>query len=106
MSLITVIASQGQYNIDSPRALCIMNLLSVKRISSMRRSRDRNIDHIIPSPCRKVCQLADDQPICKGCFRHQDEIRDWIIMDRQTKIDTLKQALARKQDIRNLAHNK
>jgi predicted Fe-S protein YdhL (DUF1289 family) len=65
----------------------------------MRRRSRRNIDDTIPSPCRKVCQLANDQPICQGCFRHQDEIRDWLIMDRQAKIDTLKQALARKQSM-------
>ncbi len=65
----------------------------------MRRGSHRNIDNTIPSPCRKVCQLANDQPICQGCFRHQDEIRDWLIMDRQAKINTLKQALARKQSM-------
>jgi len=33
----------------------------------------------IPSPCIKVCRIADDG-FCVGCKRTLDEVRDWMIM--------------------------
>ena len=37
------------------------------------------------SPCIKVCTLEDN--ICIGCYRTQDEIREWMIYtDEQKKI--------------------
>ena len=39
----------------------------------------------VGSPCIKVCTLEDD--MCIGCFRTQDEIREWMIYtDEQKKI--------------------
>jgi len=48
-----------------------------------RRPRPRP-DNTVPSPCNGVCTL-DEQSICLGCQRSQDEIRDWVIMDRDAK---------------------
>ena len=39
----------------------------------------------VGSPCVKVCTLEGD--MCIGCFRTQDEIREWMIYtDEQKKI--------------------
>lgn len=45
-------------------------------------------DNTVPSPCNGICTL-DEQSICVGCQRSQDEIRDWMIMDADQKIATL-----------------
>ena len=51
----------------------------------------RNIDHSIPSPCIRVCQFSQDDLVCKGCYRSQDEVRNWMIMNSQEKLDCLAQ---------------
>lgn len=45
-------------------------------------------DTTVPSPCTGVCTL-NAQHICVGCLRSQDEIRDWMIMSREEKLETL-----------------
>lgn len=39
------------------------------------------------SPCIGVCRLRDDD-VCRGCFRHIDEIRGWGLLstEEQRKI--------------------
>ena len=54
----------------------------------------RQFDNSVPSPCISVCTL-DKHGICEGCYRHQDEIRDWMIMSRQEKLECLKRTEAR-----------
>lgn len=51
-------------------------------------------DNTIPSPCNGVCTL-DEAQICLGCRRSQDEIRDWMIMDREQKLETLERVAKR-----------
>ncbi len=52
-------------------------------------------DNTVPSPCLAVCQL-DDSAVCVGCFRSQDEIRDWIIATRDDKLAILERVAERR----------
>jgi len=42
----------------------------------------------VESPCIQVCTL-DDNMVCIGCYRTQDEIRDWIIATDERKLEIL-----------------
>ena len=56
-------------------------------LSERRRARVARVRSIssVPSPCIKVCKLENGY--CVGCFRTQDEIRDWTILtDQERKI--------------------
>ena len=55
----------------------------------------RNIDHSIPSPRIKVCQFKKDELVCKGCYRSQDEVRNWMIMTKEDKEASLAQVKIR-----------
>jgi len=55
------------------------------------------LDHTVPSPCLSVCRF-DGEPFCVGCFRNVDEIRDWMIMDRDQKLAVLEKLAQRKAD--------
>lgn len=67
-------------NIDRPG--------SRKRRGRRGRSAADNIDYSVPSPCIAICEF-NDQGLCKGCLRSGDEIRDWIIMSREQKLQVL-----------------
>lgn len=47
------------------------------------------LDTSVPSPCIGVCWLHEETGLCEGCFRTGDEIRDWMIMDREQKLGLL-----------------
>ena len=47
------------------------------------------------SPCIKVCTL--ENKICIGCYRTQDEIREWMIFSDKQKKETLDKIKFRKQ---------
>jgi predicted Fe-S protein YdhL (DUF1289 family) len=49
----------------------------------------------VQSPCIGNCCLDDDS-ICLGCFRSLDEIKDWSIVDNQTRRRILQNAAQRK----------
>ncbi len=34
------------------------------------------------SPCVGICRLRDDD-ICRGCYRHVDEIRGWGLLSEE-----------------------
>jgi len=38
----------------------------------------------IPSPCRKICVLGDDE-VCTGCHRTIEEIARWMSMTDEEK---------------------
>jgi predicted Fe-S protein YdhL (DUF1289 family) len=61
----------------------------------------RNIDHTIPSPCVKVCQFKKDELVCKGCYRSQDEVRNWMIMSKDDKLKSLAQVALRQAAEKN-----
>ena len=46
------------------------------------------MDTSVPSPCLSVCRF-DGEPFCRGCYRDVDEIREWMIMTREQKLEVL-----------------
>lgn len=49
----------------------------------------RLLDNTVPSPCIGVCWLNEHTGLCEGCLRSGDEIRDWMIMTREQKLQLL-----------------
>ena len=47
------------------------------------------------SICRKVCEYEDDQRICRGCGRTDEEITEWFYANKERKIEIAKAARAR-----------
>lgn len=47
------------------------------------------LDNTVPSPCIGVCWLSEETGWCEGCLRSADEIRDWMIMTREQKLQLL-----------------
>ena len=52
----------------------------------------------VGSPCLKICTLEGG--MCIGCFRTQDEIREWIIYT-----DEQKRVVLEKLEERKILHN-
>ena len=65
------------------------------RRQTRRGAKRREIDYSVPSPCVKVCMFKGT-PFCDGCFRTQDEIREWMIMTREQKLEVLERIAERK----------
>ncbi len=64
-----------------------------------RRRRPRRplmIDNTVPSPCLSICRF-DGEPYCVGCYRNADEIREWIIMTAEQKLEVLAKLAQRKK---------
>jgi uncharacterized protein len=62
-----------------------------------RRSRERFVsDTTVASPCLKICQVRKGDEICVGCLRSMDEIRDWIILSREERLEVLNFVAERK----------
>ncbi len=55
----------------------------------------RTFDQSVPSPCIAVCTLDDDD-VCIGCLRTADEIREWMILEREEKLAVLERVRARR----------
>ena len=58
------------------------------------------IDTTVESPCLSVCRF-DGEPYCVGCFRNADEIREWMIMTREQKLQVLSRLPERKRAAAN-----
>lgn len=43
-----------------------------------------NVSPAVPSPCTNVCRL-DEEKVCKGCFRHVEDIREWRSADDERR---------------------
>ena len=71
--------------------------------NSMRRTRRRRTinrkvpDNTVPSPCIGICTLDDTTALCDGCFRSIDEIREWMIMDKEEKLLVLEKLPLRQE---------
>ena len=77
--------------------------MSQETKQATRQRRRRNIqrkvpDTTVPSPCLSICMMDDASSYCEGCFRTLDEIRDWVIMDREEKLGVLAQLEQRRDD--------
>lgn len=68
----------------------------------VRRGRQRKFDNTIVSPCVSLCRFTGDEPICVGCGRLQDEVRDWPIMTAEQKLAILDLVAQRKKDLPKL----
>ncbi len=51
----------------------------------------------VKSPCVSVCVL-DDADVCRGCYRHADEIVDWMVLSENQKKEVLARCLRRAKD--------
>lgn len=49
----------------------------------------------VTSPCVRNCSL-NEQRICRGCFRHLEEIMCWPDADEAIRRDILERAAARR----------
>ena len=64
-----------------------------------RRRRERFVpDTTVASPCLKICQVRKGDEVCVGCLRSMDEIRDWIILSREEKLQVLENIAQRKAE--------
>jgi len=55
-----------------------------------------NISPAVASPCISLCRL-DEEKVCRGCFRHVEDIREWRSADDQRRRDICAQALTRRK---------
>lgn len=53
----------------------------------------------VQNPCIKVCQ-QDENGICQGCFRTNDEIIDWYDMKPAEQLKVRQEAIIRKNEAR------
>ena len=66
---------------------------------SRRRTAARSLlDNTVSSPCIGVCWLNDETSLCEGCLRTGEEIRDWIMMTREQKLQLLQLLEQRSRD--------
>ena len=49
------------------------------------------------SPCIGVCEMGE-HGFCKGCFRDQDEITDWMHMSKEFKLIVLSELSDRRKE--------
>ncbi len=76
------------------------------RVRNRRRQKQRPmIDHTVVSPCIGVCWLNEDNGWCEGCLRSADEIRDWLIMSRDQKLELLQQLAERRSSLQQDSNN-
>jgi predicted Fe-S protein YdhL (DUF1289 family) len=54
------------------------------------------LDTSVHSPCLSVCRF-DGEPFCRGCYRDADEIREWIVMNREQKLQVLELIASRRK---------
>lgn len=66
------------------------------RRARRRRGEKPIIDRTVPSPCVGLCTLNSKTELCDGCYRSMDEIREWIIMPREEKLEALELIKLRK----------
>ena len=83
-------AESGSESPDKPR----------RRRSRRGRSAAASIDYTVPSPCIAICEY-NDAGLCKGCLRNADEIRDWIILSREQKLQVLDLVAERRLQLGN-----
>ncbi|WMN17609.1 MULTISPECIES: DUF1289 domain-containing protein [Pseudomonas] len=55
-----------------------------------------NVSPAVGSPCISLCRL-DEEKVCRGCFRHVEDIREWRSADDERRRVICAQALQRKQ---------
>ena len=51
----------------------------------------------VPSPCISICAINEETDLCKGCFRHIDEVSGWLYFTDDQKREVLKKIEERKR---------
>ena len=59
----------------------------------------RKQDTSVPSPCVALCQMDNKSGLCIGCHRNIGEIREWMILTREEKLDILDKIESRHQTV-------
>ena len=49
---------------------------------------------IIPSPCVSICSM-NEEDLCIGCYRTAKEIREWLLMEDDERIDVIEKSAER-----------
>ena len=52
------------------------------------------------SPCKKVCVVDPNEPICVGCFRTLEELGRWTTMSEEERLAVKDQLKAREEAYR------
>jgi predicted Fe-S protein YdhL (DUF1289 family) len=50
----------------------------------------------LPSPCVSICAMNNDD-LCIGCFRTSREIREWLLMEDDERLEVITKAAERSQ---------
>lgn len=51
----------------------------------------------ITSPCVSICSM-DSEDVCIGCYRTSKEIREWLLMEDDERLEVIEKAAARGQE--------
>lgn len=51
----------------------------------------------IPSPCVSICAM-DSKDQCIGCYRTAEEIRDWLLMEDDERMEVIERAAERSRE--------
>ncbi|PCJ91681.1 MAG: DUF1289 domain-containing protein [Porticoccaceae bacterium] len=49
---------------------------------------------IIPSPCVSICSM-DEKDLCIGCYRTSREIREWLLMEDDERLEVIGKSMER-----------
>jgi uncharacterized protein len=49
---------------------------------------------IIPSPCVSICSM-DEADLCIGCYRTSREIREWLLMEDDERLEVIEKSMER-----------
>ena len=53
-------------------------------------------ERAVQSPCVSICVL-DEEDICSGCYRHANEIVDWLVFSDDEKREVLERCAERRK---------
>tara|TARA_B100000470_G_scaffold129992_1_gene100549 strand:- start:319 stop:537 length:219 start_codon:yes stop_codon:yes gene_type:complete len=49
----------------------------------------KQVDKSVRSPCIGVCTYNEKEEFCVGCYRSKQELKEWWIMTKEQKLETL-----------------
>ncbi|MDX2463080.1 MAG: DUF1289 domain-containing protein [Porticoccus sp.] len=49
---------------------------------------------IVPSPCVSICSMNEEE-LCIGCYRTAKEIREWLLMEDDERMDVISKSAER-----------
>lgn len=54
----------------------------------------KNMTGIVPSPCVSICSMNEEE-LCIGCYRTAKEIREWLLMEDDERMDVIAKSAER-----------